>query len=941
MEQEEATNYIDMISQNKIKFQKYNLLRLSKLSNSLTNKRIMDLIDALPLLITSNNPGLPGYVDNYQPIGIHGYSPSSKAVNFLKARFRSVQLKGSDEKAQPLIELFAIMGSAGSIAYNEESDIDFWICLDEKKVGEESLESLMTKLRGIELWITENFNIETYFFVNDIEKIRNDLFDTSEDSFSGKANGKLLKDEFYRSSILLNGKIPFWWVVPSEIDDVTYIKYHGAMTTSDFSRDYVDFGNLYNIDKGDFLGGGLFQILKSLGNPFKSIIKMGIVERYLLEKNTETPLLCNIIKKNVHEERLEMDHIDPYILMFNQVNDFYSTSQDTDLLMASEIIKMCFYIKIDPNLTEITSSKAQNTQSEKILKMQEYTKSWLWSNTKLKQMDTFKDWDITPINKFWNNITKHILKSYKRILENIKGDTIAQKFSAEDIKFITRKINSSFSLASNKIRPAVTFKDNPIEKQLSIESVSEKDGNIQWLLSKGFKTGRTEADRGIIHKEPSLVALLAWISMNRMFQKDHTRVDTKSRYHLLDSSFVSELMNQLTLHFSIKRLHIENEYFFIDPFPLLNFIIINLYSKYPKGIEDIFFLHHNSWGETVYERYESETDLSGILVRLLNGALHNREDYNRCVHFSSPLPYGASKEFKEIQFLFRDTYDLFIGPLSEEHIEKKYITMLANNFTAYSYKKIKGEYKIAGNIYDSELKMLYSLSSVTGRQNIIKINPKHSELNYLRVIVENFKKEAIQIYYQQERKYCYFFISDEQGSMIFYRESTDVFLDYLTRLYMFSKNVIKNVKSNNPDSSLNQSEENIEIFKLERDARNKCTIKEIDRDLKKDIVEHEKTIVPFCISLGILKTREIGYRYSLPFGSQSDTFTKSEIGKIAKDLGVYMDITQGYNFFITDVDLSSIDHNVYKNATSYSFAEKNRLELLIERILANLGKVKK
>ena len=670
MAEENKTNYRDIISKNKQKFQKLNNFRYLKFTNSLSKKNIIDLIEVLPILITINQHGIPGYIENYSPIGISGYSPSEKAIQFIRSRFSSVNLTQYN-KIKPLIELFAIMGSAGSIAYNEESDIDFWICINDNKVGQRNIDLLSQKLRNIEMWITENYNIETYFFLNDIERVRNDIFDTSEDSFSGKANGKLLKDEFYRSSILLKGKIPFWWVVPSGIDDINYKKYIQSLENHEFENEYVDFGNLYAIDKGDFLGGGLFQILKSLGNPFKSIIKIGTVERYLLDEENENPLLCNIIKKNVHNEKLDMNHIDPYILMFNQVYDYYTRNiDDPSFSMSTEILKMCFYIKIDPNLSEYRLIDAKKIKSENILRMMEYIKTWKWTDSKLKQMDNFRNWDITPINKFWNNISKEILKSYKRILNNIESSEVSKRFTQDDIKFITRKIHSSFSYAKNKIRPAVSFKDNPIEKHLTIESISKKDGGINWLLSKGFKSSRSGSERVIIHKEPSLISLLAWISMNRMYQKNYTRVEIKSRFHLLDSGFVRELMNDLTLHFSIKRLHIENDYFYKDPIPLLNFIIINLYSKYPKGIEDIYFLYHNSWGETVHEKYENEIDLAQILTKILNGALLNRNDFNKSVQLTSPYPYGSSKAFKRIHSLFEEIYNFLSLKIQRKRLKK-------------------------------------------------------------------------------------------------------------------------------------------------------------------------------------------------------------------------------------------------------------------------------
>ncbi|MDY6967595.1 MAG: class I adenylate cyclase [Spirochaetota bacterium] len=940
MAEKEKSDYRDIISKNKQQFQKYNNFRYLKFSNSLSKKSIIDLIEVLPLLITINQRGIPGYVENYSPIGIYGYSPSEKAIQFIKSRFHSIDLT-QYSSIKPLIELFAIMGSAGSIAYNEESDIDFWICIYDNKLGQENIKLLSQKLRNIEIWITENYNIETYFFLNDIERVRNDIFDTSEDSFSGKANGKLLKDEFYRSSILLKGKIPFWWVVPSGIDDEKYNKYIQALDSNEFENQYVDFGNLHTIDKGDFLGGGLFQILKSLGNPFKSIIKIGTVERYLLDEENENPLLCNIIKENVHNENLDINHIDPYILMFNQVYDYYLRNiKDPSFSMSTEILKMCFYIKIDPNLSEYRSIDFKKIKSENLLKMIEYVKTWKWTDSKLKQMDNFRNWDITPINKFWNNISKEILKSYKRILKNIENREISKRFTQEDIKFITRKIYSSFSYAENKIRPAVSFKDNPIEKHLTIESISKKDGKINWLLSKGFKSNRSASERVVIHKEPSLISLLTWISMNRMYQKNFTRVEIKSRFHLLDSGFVRELMNDLTLHFSIKRLHIENDYFYKDPIPLLNFIIINLYSKYPKGIEDIYFLYHNSWGETVYEKYENEIDLSQILIKILNGALLNRYDFNMCVQIKSPYPYGSSTAFKRIKSLIEQIYNFFITKEPEHNVEKKYITILGNNYIVYTKRKVQGEEKVLCNIFESELKMFYSLSNNIGLKTIIMVDSKIPEFRYLLKIIESHRENAIQIYYQKERKYCYFYILDEQGAITFYRENSENFIDYFTRLNLFTKNIIKYVVKNNPESTLNNDSKKIELYELKRDSRNVCKISKIDPETEKQIAQHEKMIVQFKVSLNLLKNNDIGYRFSLPYGGETDLFSRSEINNIAKDLRVFMKSVDEYNFYITDVDLSNLNVDFYKNSTSFCYAEKNRFELLMERSLQLLNKGK-
>jgi adenylate cyclase, class 1 len=928
-----TNDFLERIKQNKKRFTEYNQIRLKKFKDYIAERQLDNLIDAVPYLICSNNPDLPGYIEGYDPIGIYNFNPSANALNLIRKHFPNIRAEGF-KNSKPVIELLAIMGSAGSIAYNEESDIDYWVCLDQNRIEINNLKQLKLKLGSIELWLADKFSIETHFFVNDISRIKNSIFDSDEDDISGKALGKLLKDEFFRTSIILFGKIPFWWVVPAGTTDINYEKFLSFIQNSEHVNDFIDMGNLDFIKKDEFLGAGIFQILKSLGNPFKSIIKIGILEKYLLEKTKDNSLLCNILKEKVHSGKFDINYTDPYILMFDQVIDYYSKKTEQDPLVL-ELLKRCFYIKIDPNLSKISSNGKEEHLPEKKTVMLEYAKKWNWLNIKLKQMDDFRNWDISALNKFWNNISKLILKTYKNILSSIENYEITQKFSDEEMRYISRRITSSFSSGENKIRPAVSFNDNPIEKFLFIESISQEDGSISWLLSKGFLSGSGSSTRSIIHKEPNLLAILAWISINRLYQNNITRVEIKSRYHLLELNFVRELLNELTLHFSQKKVNIKNKYFFSNPFPILNYVIINLFAKYPKGIEDIYYLTHNSWGENIYEKYDSELDFSIILTKLLNGALEHKATFKECVALTSPYPYKAGKDFKSILFLFNDIYNFFISDeedVSDRQITRKYITTLAGNFVLFTHLRIKKENKIICNVFNTELKMLYSLSGIQGIRNIIKVNQLNPELNHIKIIIDNFRNDAVQIYYQKARKYCYFFVSDERGSIIFFRKNADLFQDYLTRLYIFTKNIISHVIKNNPGSTLNQKgSKGIGIYNLERNDLNQCKITEINPAQDENIFRYEKKVIQFKLSPLLLDNGEIGYRFNLPDGGISDNLSRNDVPKIAKEINVLMQTSKEYNFYVTDINYANLELKIYKDYTGLSFIEKNKFELLVEK----------
>ena len=52
---------------------------------------------------------------------------------------------------------------------------------------------------------------------------------------------------------------------------------------------------------------------------------------------------------------MDIDSTDSYVIMFNDVYDYYSTvSKD---IHATEILKACFYLKVDPRLSEYDEKK--------------------------------------------------------------------------------------------------------------------------------------------------------------------------------------------------------------------------------------------------------------------------------------------------------------------------------------------------------------------------------------------------------------------------------------------------------------------------------------------------------------------------------------------------------------------------------------------------------
>lgn len=929
MENDKKARIISTIEANREKFHRYNNIKTASLYSSITDQKTIDLFEAIPFLLAYNLYGLPGFVQSDRmPQGMHGFHLGERGAAFLQAHFPSVSINVQRPET-PFIQMFALMGSGGTIAYTSNSDFDYWVCADEGGMDPESLRLFRGKCRAIENWIEERFGIEVHFFLNDINKVRNNIFDDdSEENFSGTSLGELLKEEFFRSSIVVSGKTPFWWMVPAGSDDAAYLEWLETARDSRFAGEIVDLGNLYTIPREDFLVAALFQLLKSLGNPFKSIIKLGLLERYL-HSTGRNPFISNIIKKNVHDGKLAVQNIDSYVIMFNQVYNYYnSIIVDAN---ATELLTISFYLKVDPRLSRFLNGDEKIELSEKARIMQAYASKWNWSESTIRQMDEFENQDIDSVNRLMSDTKKYVLRGYRDILNAIETNKIAHRLSGDDLKGITRKIQSHFSVSADKIDNSLSFKNYPQEKLLTIEFVRDRDGREFYLLSKRIIVKNYPA-KVIFHKDETLIGIIAWIAMNRIFQKDYTRLEIQSGIHAVDPNYIRELISELSVHFAFKRLQIQNSYFVRDPFPIISYIIINPYSKYSKKIDDIVFLHHNSWGETRFETFKSEVDIAKIAVSALNGALVTRHDFERALRLSSSQPYGSSRDFDRIVSLLKGMHELFVEDRTPAR--KRYVTTLGNTLFVFANRKTAAAETVTATPYESEDRMLMGLGMNTGALARYGFDPMIPEFNYLRAITAKDDDGAIRIYCRKTAKYCHFFVVDERGAVHFFRKGLDSYSEYLARLCLFAENAAKSAAARNPSSKLAERLKRVEVYRLEQDVRNNCTVTEMNPELDRGVIEARSHLIPMRLLLHPRQDGEIGYSFSLPNGNYTNEFTRANLFQVAGELALLRKRHGGYSYFVTEVDLSKVVTKAFTLFTSFSFTQKNIFEMLVERAMA-------
>ncbi|MZG29552.1 MAG: adenylate cyclase [Nitrospinae bacterium] len=500
---------------NRQAFLRFNRFKIDR--NLITLSEIDRLIFlVIPRLLHVHQEGLPGYFEGAPPCGIHNFELDKEAQVAAEKLFPDVIIRRNPE-LKPVIHTALLMGSVGSIAQTKKSDLDYTLLVDKKDFTEESMKLFQKKLNLIETWTWDNFNLETHFFINDYEEVKNNIFGESDSESTGSALAKLLKEEMYRTMIIVTGKIPFWLIAPVDCDDNRYYELYEKLMTGQTllkKEEFIDMGNVDDISQGEFFGGSIWALIKSFKSPFKTLMKMGVLEEYMFG-NTKSNLLCHQVKDKYFNDAPYLD-IDPYLGMFERVQKFFNeskTEEDVDAL------RHAFYLKVGTQVTPEEFEKGSDIwRKSTLIKM---LKDWGWSAEKIENLNQYPSWQMMHKVELGNRINKILMASYKNISEKNKSlDPSESLITEKDTHLLGRKLFSFYRPAPNKVDNLGALVDGKTaEDELTFLLEKRKNEKPEWYLLRGIiRDSIRQIDKeNIIRKSATLPFLLAFAVFNNLF----------------------------------------------------------------------------------------------------------------------------------------------------------------------------------------------------------------------------------------------------------------------------------------------------------------------------------------------------------------------------------------------------------------------------------------
>jgi adenylate cyclase class 1 len=472
----------------------------------------------VPWLLQSNVPGTPGYQQGTHPAPPHGvkdfdFNPTMQAA--VQEVFpRALQQRASIPH-RPVIKSILVMGSVGTIGHSGGSDIDYWIVYDEGGLNATERTLLSRKVDAIALWARER-GLEAHFFLVDTERARREDFGKASVNAesSGTAMGRLLKEEFYRTAIYLAGDLPLWWTVPIGLDDDEYQRLAQLVMTPGPPLipgiSLVDLGHVGPIDRGEFFGAALWQINKSLQSPFKSLLKMALLARYL---NDDHPaLLCDVLKRRVFEGERAPQFTDPYVLLFDAITEYYASRGEWT---SFRLIQKCFYLKVGLKLSR--ERKERDSFLARFRVMRAYILRWGWDRDLLADLDSLDNWSIERVAALGQSIRNFMLNTYRQLVQKVR--TSAVRIDEEDVAILGRRLYACFADEPGKIDHLFTYflKEPRVEERLVVLEVPSAPPHRRWeahrRLIRGQLTGREKA----MYIGADLGEIAAWVVFNGVF----------------------------------------------------------------------------------------------------------------------------------------------------------------------------------------------------------------------------------------------------------------------------------------------------------------------------------------------------------------------------------------------------------------------------------------
>lgn len=928
-------------------FSKANQNRLENARKYL-NKNQQDFLDLLPYLFHYNDEELPGFVSTITPSGISQYQPIQQSIKKAKSLFPKYKHIRRAKHQMDIHALF-LMGSAGSIAYSQKSDFDFWL-IHAPDLDASSLDELSLKTKLIEQW-ADSLKLEVHFFCFDSNSFRSGQHQSLSTESSGSTQHSLLLDEFYRSNILIAGRKPIWWMIPAE-NDHQYSQYLGILEYGKIitPSDYVDLGTPCPIPTSEFFSAAVWQLYKAINSPYKSVLKLLLMEVYA-NQHPKTELLSSQFKDRVYKGIDDYSELDPYVIMYEAVEKYLTSNNEYERL---DIFRQCFYFKVGEKLSKKILKRAK---SERRVFLESMMHEWGWDNSKFSLLDMSHKWRIDDLIKHRKKIVNTLTKSYNFLSDFAKQNPALQRVSETELNVLGRKLYSAFEKKNHKIELINQSSQDLYEPEVTLHETVNSDSQKIWNLYRGKLKLNEIAEYKPLKNSYDIMEMITWCHINKVVNQhsaillhtnEHgiTTREIKDTFHALEQFLSISLSFKATFSDLSKPARIISAGIFInvglDPLNISKNDIRHIASnrqdafsyggKHQNLVRSIDMVLLTSWEEVLVYHYKNIPGLMNCLSDFLSW-IPQEEHYNTTdFHiFSLSTGYGRSIA-NRIEKLSTNIIDIFFKH-NKEKIDIKYILEAEDTFHLLDFT----QNNIIHKFFKHQEGLNKYLESSPIEFSEVIFDNENKWTSALPQIYQLNKRSIIQTFYEIENNSVKIYVVDEKGSLF---EQTIAFHNTHSLISHFDRfyKSISNRKNFMMGELLEKEILDIEFYEIRSLKNRKKTVTKID--LKPNSKELD------FFNIQVIGSMDDTDKNQLTIYCNDQEFSSIEYGKdilniVAEYVISKRETSENYPIYITDIDFSKniLDIIDPQNVQTVHFLKyKKKIEENLNNALKNITK---
>lgn len=736
--------------------------RLERAKALLTERQTQVLL-SLPSLFDCNHPMLPGYVSSKTPSGILNFTPDSTTLGFIRTLAKSFRYTNLQPEKKDILGLF-LMGSTGTMAHSNNSDVDLWLCID-PSLSDTEIAELKLKCEAIEQWALD-YNLEIHIFLMDWRKYLNKETTPMDEESAGSTQYYLLLDEFYRSAITLAGCLPVWLFIKDN-DDQAYEMGKKTIEAKGFlaKTPLIDLGNVSHIPPQEFLTAAIWQLYKAIESPYKSILKLLLLEAYSASDVSYT--LSNQFKQNLHRiahhnTAIDLDVLDPYLQAYYLIEHYLIEKDQQDRL---ELVRRCFYFKTGRKLSRTQGSRTWQTES-----LEKLVSEWGWDDTVLIELDNRDQWKTPEVNRERKRLIDEMNRSYQLIVSFWKQHDSNLSGNNKDLNLLGRKLQAAFGQKSGKI----DIVNRGITKNISENKLffvhNPKERLKSWSV---YRQNEQQARERIIAKK-TLSEAIAWCFYNAILT-DNTRCFSDDA----PSGVINDIVRVLKHNMPLDDVTEDAQF---DQKPLIQKMLLVVHTDPDQEsmlhtaskltgefnvlefggntqplITQIDCIYINEWHEVNCQTF-SNSAITQILLFFLKG-LRDNPALTQFIHcFNSHYRQQIESQLHRLTDM--------LTPYCLQNDETQRARVIINIHGAHQTIEFNNHHHPIIRAHDDNDQLIEYLGQPNRQFVQTYIDSTTLKKHPLTQFVKHNRADTLQIFFEQIRQRAFIYIFDEKGTFI-------------------------------------------------------------------------------------------------------------------------------------------------------------------------------